>query len=399
MDARKNPFTPGAGSQPPELAGRASILSHAELALGRLRDGMHSKSIIVTGLRGAGKTVVINSIHQSAQRLGFHAAQLEAREGNTLAELLLPPLHRFLNMPWRFYASSASENARRGLRVLRSFLGTLDQKAKGGLARLELDLAIAPEQGMADSGNFEDDLSALLQAVAEFAQERKVPIVLCIDEIQALPETELSALIVALDRVAQRRLPLMLAGAGLPQVRGLAGRATADVERLVEYLEVGPLPPWHVSEALLAPANSKGASFTHDAVGEVIKATHGYAYLVQQWAYESWNTAIGNTVEAWDVQRASAAAIRRLDETFFRVRFDRIAPKEKKYLRAMAELGAGPHRSGQIAAQLGLKIQAAAPIRDALIRKGMIYSPAYGKTAFTAPLFDEFMRRTMPSAQ
>jgi hypothetical protein len=399
MDARKNPFTPGAGAQPPELAGRASILSHAELSLVRLRDRVHTKSMIVVGLRGAGKTCIINSIHHHAQKMAFHAALLEAREGKTLAELLLPALHRFLNTPGRLPSSGASDSARRALRIMRSFLGSLDRKAKGDLGRLELDLAIAPETGTADSGNFELDLSALLQAVAEFAAEHQLPIALCIDEIQALPEQELAALIVALDRVSQRRLPLILVAAGLPQARGLASRARSDVERLVEYPEIGPLQPWHVSEALQGPAQAQGAAFSREALNEIIKATHGFAYFLQQWGYEAWNLASGSTIEAADIQRATKSAIRRLDETFFRVRFDHLTPKEKEYLRAMAELGPPPQRSGQIAAQLGLKIQAVAPVRDALMRKGMVYSPAYGQNAFTAPLFDEFLRRAMPSSK
>ena len=197
--------------------------------------------------------------------------------------------------------------------------------------------------------------------------------------------------------MARQRLPLILIGAGLPQVHSFAGRATEDAEHLVEYQEISPLAPWHVNEALQGPANSKGVSFTREAVDAVIKATHGHAYFLQQWAYEAWNLATGNAIEAGDIQRATGPAIRRLDETFFRVRFERLTPKEKQYLRAMAEMGPGPQRSGRIAAQLGVKIQAVAPLRDALTRKGMIYSPAYGQNAFNAPLFDEFLRRAMPA--
>lgn len=391
MDARKNPFTPGAGAPPPELAGRASILSHAELALTRLRDGLHTKSIVMVGLRGAGKTVVINSIHHSSLALGFQSVRLEAREGKTLAELLLPALLQVLYAPSAVH--SPGNHTRRALRILRSFLGSLGTKARGDLGDFELQLAIEPEESTADAGNFEAGLSALLLAAAEAAAERKWPTVLCIDEIHSLPENELATLIVALDAVAQRRLPLILIGAGLPMIRT---QAKSDVERLIEYPEIGPLQPWHVSEALQVPANSLGVTFSRDAVGEVIKATHGYAYFLQQLAYEAWNIANSSTIEAFDIQRAAKSAIRRLDETFFRVRFDRLTPKEREYLRALAGLGAAPQRSGQIAAQLGVKIQAVAPVRDALIRKGMIYSPDYGQTTFTAPLFDEFMRRAMP---
>jgi hypothetical protein len=396
MDPRTNPFAPGAGSPPPELAGRMPILDHAGISLDRLRNGLHAKSIILVGLRGVGKTVVLNRIHILAQEAGYQAAFIEAHEGKTLAELLLPALRHILyslNLK-----ENVSEKTRRALRALRSFLGSLGLKAKAGLGDLELELAIDPETGLADSGDFEADLSELLQAVGEAAAERKRAIALCIDEIQYLHEKEFGALIMALHRVSQRRLPLALVGAGLPQVRGLAGRSKSYAERLFEYPEIGALQPSDATEALQIPVRNQGAEFSQDALDAVIEVTRGYPYFLQQWGYEAWNLAEGPTIKLADVHRATKRAIRRLDESFFRVRFDRLTPKEKDYLRALAEMGSAPHRSGEIAARLGVKIQSVAPVRDALIRKGMIYSPVYGETAFTVPLFDEFMRRAMPSA-
>ena len=395
MNPRINPFSPGAGSPPPELAGRSPILDHAAIALDRLCSGRHAKSIILVGLRGVGKTVILNRIHMLAQEAGYQAAFLEAQEGKSLAELLLPALRQIL------YALSLRENVsektRRALRALRSFVGSLGLKAKAGLGDLELELAIDPEVGLADSGDFEADLSELLQAVGEAAADRKRAIALCIDEIQYLHEKEFGALIMALHRVSQRRLPLALVGAGLPQVRGLAGRSKSYAERLFEYPEIGPLRPSEAEEALQIPVRNEGAAFTREALDEVIEVTQGYPYFLQQWGYEAWNLAAGPTIELADIHLATARAIRRLDESFFRVRFDRLTPKEKDYLRALAEMGPAPHRSGQIAAQLGVKIQSVAPVRDSLIRKGMIYSPVYGETAFTVPLFDEFMGRAMPA--
>jgi hypothetical protein len=396
MNARINPFSPGAGSPPPELAGRGPILDHASIALDRLRNGLHAKSIILVGLRGVGKTVVLNRIHMLAQEAGYNAAFIEAHEGKTLAELLLPALRHIL------YTLNLKENVsdktRRALRVLRSFLGSLGLKAKAGLGDLELELAIDPETGSADSGDFEADLSELLQAVGEAAAERKRAIALCIDEIQYLREKEFGALIMALHRVSQRRLPLALIGAGLPQVRGLAGRSKSYAERLFEYPEIGPLQPSDAAEALQIPVRNQGAAFSRDALAEVIEVTQGYPYFLQQWGYEAWNASAGPTIELTDIHRASKLSVRRLDQSFFRVRFDRLTPKEKDYLRTLAEMGPAPHRSGEIAARLGVKIQSVAPVRDSLIRKGMIYSPVYGETAFTVPLFDEFMCRVMPSA-
>jgi hypothetical protein len=396
MDAQINPFAPGAGSPPPELAGRDPILDHAQMALHRLRDGLHAKSMILVGLRGVGKTVILNRIYMMAQEAGYQAAFIEAHEGTTLPELLLPPLRQIL------YALNLRENvsdkSRRALRALRSFLGSLGLKAKAGLGDLELELAIDPERGLADSGVFEADLSELLQAVGEAAADRKRAIALCIDEIQYLNEKEFGALIMALHRVSQRRLPLALMGAGLPQVRGIAGRSKSYSERLFDYPEIGPLEPSDATEALQKPVRYQGAAFSRGAIAEILEVTQGYPYFLQQWGYEAWNIAAGPKIELADIRRATKLAIRRLDESFFRVRFDRLTPKEKEYLRAFAEMGPSAQRSGDIAAHLGIKIQAAAPVRNSLVKKGMIYSPLYGETAFTVPLFDEFMRRIMPTA-
>lgn len=397
MDPRVNPFSPGAGSPPPELAGRARFLEQAEIALDRLRNGLHTRSMILVGLRGVGKTVVLNRIYALALDAGYHAAFLEASEGKSLADLLVPALRQIL------YRLDLKENlgnkTRRALRVLRSFLGGLGLKAKAGLGDLELEMAIDPETGSADSGDLDADLSELLQAVGEAAAERQRAIALCIDEIQYLHEKEFGALIMALHRVAQRRLPLTLVGAGLPQVRGLAGRSKSYSERLFDFPEIGVLRPSEAEEALQIPLRNLGAAFARDALDRVIEVTKGYPYFLQQWGYEAWNAAAGPVIESGDIETATRLAIRRLDQSFFRVRFDRLTPREKDYLQAMSSLGSRPHRSGEIAARLGVKIQSVAPVRDGLIRKGMIYSPAYGETAFTVPLFDEFMNRIMPGSR
>ena len=394
MEPRINPFAPGAGSPPPELAGRGPILDYAAVALDRLCNGLHAKSIILVGLRGVGKTVILNRIHMHAQEAGYHAAFLEAHEGKSLAELLLPALRQILyTLNLR---ENVSDKTRHALRVLRSFLAGLGLKAKAGLGDLELELAIDPETGTADSGDFEADLSELLQAVGEAAADRKRSIALCIDEVQYLHEREFGALIMALHRVAQRRLPLALIAAGLPQVRALAGRSKSYAERLFEYPEIGQLQPTDATEALQIPVRNQGAAFSAAAIEEVVKVTQGYPYFLQQWGYEAWNIAAGPTIELADIHRANKLAIRRLDQSFFRVRFDRLTPKERDYMRALAELGAAAQRSGNVAARLGVKIQSVAPVRDSLMRKGMIYSPVYGETAFTVPLFDQFMRRVMP---
>jgi hypothetical protein len=396
VDDRTNPFSPGAGSPPPELAGRGPLLDRAQMVLHRLRDGRHAKSMILVGLRGVGKTVVLNRILTLAEEAGYQAAFVEAHEGKSLAELLLPAVREILyTLNLR---ENVSDKTRRALRALRGFVGSLGLKAKAGVGELELELSIDPERGLADSGDFEADFSALLQTVGEAAADRKRAIALCIDEIQYLNEKEFGALIMALHRISQRRLPLAMFGAGLPQVRGLAGRSKSYSERLFDYPEIGPLQTSDAEEALQIPVRIQGASFSRGALADILKVTQGYPYFLQQWGYEAWNIAKGPKIEITDARRATKLAIKRLDESFFRVRFDRLTPKEKDYLRALAELGSTAQRSGEIASQLGAKIQSVAPLRNALIRKGMIYSPIYGETAFTVPLFDEFMRRIMPAS-
>lgn len=291
-------------------------------------------------------------------------------------------------MPWPASATRSSAAAR----VLRSFVGAIRLK----VADLEIGLDIDPEPGAADSGDLEVDLAELFVAVGEAAQDRSRAVAVLIDELQYLSAAEMSALIMAVHRIAQRQLPLALVGAGLPQLVGLAGRSKTYAERLFTYPDIGPLAPPDAREALRGPVRAQGADFTDEALDALVAVTRGYPYFLQEWGYQAWNLAPGSPIDAAVVERATAAAIRKLDGSFFRVRFDRLTPREKDYLRALAELGADAHRSGDVATSLGVKVQSVAPLRSGLIRKGMIYSPAHGDTAFTVPLFDEFMRRTMP---
>jgi hypothetical protein len=391
MDPLKNPFSPGAGSPPPELAGRDDLLEQARITLGRIKVGRYEPSLMLVGLRGVGKTVLLNRIRELAEKEHYSVLMMEATESRSLPELLLPALRQVL-----FQLDSmanVSEKVKRGLRVLRSFIGSV--KLKTG--DLEMSLNIDPERGAADSGDLEADLAELFVALGEAALDRKTAVAIIVDEVQYLNETEMSALIMAVHRVSQRQLPLVLIGAGLPQLVGLAGRSKSYAERLFRYPEVGPLPVRYAKEALQDPVQSQGARFTDAALDELVDATHGYPYFLQEWGYHAWNLAADSTIDVDIVRQTTAVAIRKLDESFFRVRFDRLTPREKDYMRALAELGPGAHRSGDIADHLGMKVQSIAPLRSGLIRKGMIYSPAHGDTAFTVPLFDEFMLRTMPN--
>ena len=390
MDPRQNPFAPGAGTQPPELAGREEILSDVDIALERIKIGRPSRSQILVGLRGVGKTVLLNRVRQMAEAKAFQSILIEAHEDKSLPAMLIPPLRKLL---LRLDArENFSEKTKFGLRVLRSFIGRFRARLKvGDLA--EVELGVDPERGVADSGDLEIDLSDLFLAVAEAAAEQKANICLQIDELQYLHEDEFSALIMALHQINQRNLPLILFAAGLPLVLGLAGKAKSYAERLFTFPPVGPLSVDAAALALQSPVRAQMVQFTPDALQEIVAKTERYPYFLQQWGYEAWNVATQSPITVQDVSAATIKAIRQLDDSFFRVRFDRLTKREKEFLFAMVALGGSTQRSGEIAERLGVKASAIGPLRSVLIAKGMIYSPSHGDNAFTVPLFDAFLKR------
>lgn len=262
-------------------------------------------------------------------------------------------------------------------------------------ADVEVGLDFEPERGLADSGDLEADLTDLLEALGEAAQDRGTAVAVFIDELQYVPDDQLAALISALHRVSQHQLPLTIVAAGLPQLLGQTGRAKSYAERLFEFVPIGQLDEAAATAALCRPAERESVLFDPAAVARILDATKGYPYFLQEWGKHSWNLAASSPISDRDAEEATSAALAELDASFFRVRFDRLTPAEKRYLRAMAELGPGPHRSGDIAERMGRRVTTVAPMRSSLIDKGMIYSPAHGDTAFTVPLFDGFMKRTM----
>ena len=390
MDKINNPFSPGAGSPPPELAGRDGVLEQARVLFGRVLAKRPEKSLLLTGLRGVGKTVLLNEIERMALAAGYRCILVEAHEGKSLSVLLAPHLRRLLFDLDRI--AGAGDKARRGLAVLKSFIGAIKIK----VGEVDIGLDIEPEPGAADSGDLEIDLPSLFLAVAEAAQERGVAVAILIDEIQYFSATELSALIMALHKMQQRQLPLVLIAAGLPILPGLAGESKSYAERLFNFPVVGPLPEADAIKALQDPVRQVGESFEPAALQEIFRLTQGYPYFLQEWGYQAWNHALASPISLQVVQQSSALVSQRLDENFFRVRFDRLTPREKTFLRAMAELGAGPYRTGDVADTLRVKITTLGPVRASLIKKGMVYSPSHGDLAFTVPLFDRFMRRAMP---
>ncbi len=390
MNPIKNPFSPGAGSPPPELVGRDPVLEQARVLLGRIKERRSEKSMLLTGLRGVGKTVLLNEIERLAISAGYRTISIEAHEAKPLGPLVASPLKRVLYELDR--TAGAGQKVKKGLRVLRSFIGAL----KLTVGDVTLGLDIEPETGSADSGDLEVDLPNLFIAVGEAAEERKSALAILIDEIQYLNQNELGALIMALHKVQQRQLPLVLLGAGLPIVPGLAGESKSYAERLFSFPDIGALSEEDSGRALREPAQAAGVLFDRGALKEVFRVTQGYPYFVQEWGYQGWNLARHSPITAATIKRATPVVIQRLDQNFFRVRFDRLTPGEKNFLRAMAALGSDGYRTGDIANQLGVKVTNLGPVRANLIKKGMVYSPAHGDMAFTVPLFDAFMVRAMP---
>ena len=390
MDKIKNPFSPGAGSPPPELAGRDGVLEQANVLLGRVRLRRSEKSILLTGLRGVGKTVLLNEIERIAQHKGYRTILFEAHENKRLATLLIPHLRTLLYNLDRI--KGVGDKVRRGLGVLKSFISSL----KLSFGQFEFGMDIEQEAGTADSGDLEIDLPNLFTAVAEAAVERETAVAILIDEIQYFNPNELSALIMAMHRMQQRQLPLVLIGAGLPILPGLAGESKSYAERLFSFPDIGPLSEEDAAKALQDPVKASDAEFEADALKEIYSFTKGYPYFIQEWGYQAWNHALDSPFTVPLINKTTPIVIERLDQNFFRVRFDRLTPKEKNFLRAMAFLGPGPYRTGDVASILNKKINTLGPVRASLIKKGMIYSPAHGDMAFTVPLFNEFMLRAIP---
>jgi hypothetical protein len=400
MDPIHNPYAPGAGYPPPELAGRTRLREDTRIAIARLKAKRAAKSLILVGLRGVGKTVLLDQLRSDAEAEGICTVRSETPENRSLPALLAPQIRLALLHLNRTEAAKTA--VLRALKALAGFAKGL--KVKYG--DLEVGLDAEPEPGLADNGDLEIDLTALLEQVGKAAQKAGTVVVLFIDELQYIKRNEFAALIAALHRCAQSQLPVTIIGAGLPQLRAIAGEAKSYAERLFDFATIGPLttvagPDGSISDAELAlrkPAADAGVEITADAVAEILAQTRGYPYFLQEWGKSAWDVATASPITLDDVRRASIEAVAALDESFFRVRFDRLTPKEKHYLRAMAELGEGPHRSGDIAAVLGKAVRSFGTIRQELIEKGMIWSPSHGDTAFTVPLFDHFMKRIMPGS-
>ena len=384
----RNPYGPGAGTPPPALVGREAELRAFEIKLERAKLGRPAKSIIATGLRGVGKTVLLNRFVEIAERAGYRNAFMEASDGGNFPALLATHIRRLIFELDRLGA--LSERVKRAMRVFRSFTGRFSLDGT-----LSFSIDVDPERGEGDSGDLSADLTALMVSVGDAAKDRRTAVLFAIDELQYLSAVELSALIMAVHRTTQLALPIVVVGAGLPQMPALAGEAKSYSERLFDFPQIGELAPADARRAVAEPAAVEGVEFTRGALDAIVAITHGYPYFLQEWAYHVWNRADRSPIDADVVQAVTPRVLDHLDRSFFRVRFERCTATQKNYLRAMAELGPGAHRSGEIADVYGAKVTSLAPIRAQLISQGLIYSPLHGDTAFTVPLFDEFMKRTM----
>ena len=386
MDPFDNPYRPGAGTPPPALLGRDVLIDAFGVTVRRAVSGMPGKSLMPIGLRGVGKTVLLNRFGEIAQDAGMTTAFIEAPETGDFRTILAIRIRKVLLGLER---SGTRRAALRALRVLKTFTMQLPDGS-----RLAIDVdALA---GEADSGDLASDLTDLLVATGEAAKDRSAGLLLAIDEVQYLKPEELGALISAIHRTTQLSLPVVLVGAGLPQLPGLAGEAKSYAERLFDFPMIGSLSDTDAKGAIAIPAQDRDADFTDDALELIVAESHGYPYFLQEWGYHVWNNSAAARITVDDVTSVRPLVVDQLDRNFFLVRADRLTPRERDYLRAMAELGPGPHRSGDVAAMLGVKVESVAPRRSQLISKGMIFSPAHGDTAFTVPLFDEYLRRTMP---
>ncbi len=342
---------------------------------------------MLLGLRGVGKTVLLNEILSIAEKQKLRAFKIEATDKEPFLAKFAPRLRQTLLQVDRSARTKAQVNAALG--ALRNLVGTLKIKLQ------DVEFSVTPTPGVADSGDLSSDLTDLLVAVGRAAEAGKTGIAILIDEVQSLAATELSALIMALHEVSQRGLPVTVFGAGLPQMAKLATEAKSYAERLFEYPPLGPLDAKASAEAIRAPIEAARAKIEPLALSRIVKVTEGYPFFLQEWGYQAWNLSPTRTIAGSLIPKVSRAALSRLDKGFFRSRIDRMTEREEAYVSAMAEIGSGPYGSGEIARVMGVSVSDAAPIRQQLIKKGMIYSPARGETAFTVPMFDAYIRRTV----
>lgn len=385
MDPYRNPFAPGAGSRPPELAGRDDVLNAARVACGRAVAGRSARSMMLLGLRGTGKTVLLNEVGKIASAEGLLVSKVESPESESLARLLYPEMRKVMRA--LSTVEAAKQIAARGLKGLRGFAACFKIEVAG------VEVGVEAEPGLADSGDLQYDLPDLFREIGKAAQAAGKGWILLIDEVQYLSEGDLSALIVSIHQMAQDGLPVLMVGAGLPQVAKLAGEAKSYAERLFLYPEVSALDPASAARAVQKPIVEEESSIGEAALQSIVDRTRGYPFFLQEWASFSWNNADGPGITEDDVERSYGETLASLDTGFFRVRIDRLTRAEVQFVKAMSDLGDGPYAMADIAKSMDRSQSSLGPTRANIIAKGMIYSTDHGYLDFTVPLFAEFMRR------
>jgi hypothetical protein len=375
-DPVANPYAPGAGTPPPALVGRDGLIEGAEISLRRLTAGRTTQHQILTGLRGVGKTVLMGKLAAVAEHVGFRVIRTEAVGGEDTLVSLLRQARRVL------------EDLGGGARVARA-LRSIDSVA----------LTVAGTGLRIERGDAHADREALSDVVVDLgaaAKEHDLGVMLAIDEAQMLDAHDLRRILAGVHRCGQDGLPLWCLLTGLPNLVGIVARSATYAERLFTVGNLGPLTPGQVVEAVVEPAEQIGVHWDDGATLEIVDRSDGYPFFVQVWAYHTWNAASDEPISADDVRRAVPAASLALDASFFAARIARIPDSEVAYVRALASLGAGPHRSGEVAAAAGRSTSQVAGFRDRLIGEGVVYAPRYGWVEFAIPHFDAYVRRTLP---
>lgn len=392
MDRLHNPFTPGAGALPPELAGRAHVIEDGQVLAGRALLGRYEKSLLLIGLRGVGKTVLLKHLADEAGKSGVIPIQVEVRGSKGDIEELL------LRLKDALYLLDFSTKVKRGVKyafsVLRNFVRAFAVNVG------DVGLSVEMAQGVASTGNMELDLSEVLKACARAAKESGRAIGLYIDELQGLDIEAMRGIIVALHHAAQESLPIYLVGSGLPSIRSLVGKSKTYAERMFNYSEIGALSAADAEAAVANPMNDNGVRIEAAAVAEIFRITRGYPYFLQEYGYQLWQAADVPQITRETVLGLANVVEARLDDNFFDVRFDRVSNAERAFLRVMADLESeGVVPMAEISKKMGRTAAALSPVRAALIKKGMLYSPQHGEIAFTVPLFGDYMKRAMPEKE
>ncbi len=377
-----------AGNPPAALTGREQQQEQFRRLLGRLRNGLNEQSMIMWGLRGAGKTVLLLEFESIADHEGWTSPEpMEIRsDTNFRAEFADAAYEALLRL-----------NRRRAIgERLKAFSGLLSGFKAGVSTGGKLEFSFDPGAIGGITGDLERDLTHLLAELGATARSHETGVVFLIDEMQFLDRTEIESVAAAMHRMSQLKLPIALAGAGLPQLPGLVVEAKSYAERLFSYPQVGPLDDKAAREALLEPARKEGVTFEEDALNRIVRRSGGYPTFIQAYGKEAWNMAPGEAIALDDVEACEPIVQSKLDEEFFHVRFEKATPRERRYMAAMADLGEGPYRSSDVAKRLSRRPSAMSTIRDSLIKKGLIYSPDHGAVDFTVPHFSPFMRRRYP---